>query len=403
MDFPVICYCSHLFDKSEIDQGEVCPKDKWKLVKSNCFPQEALKRSIETWKATQAANALSMQTARLSIDEPPSPFQKVSLAHQDDIHGFAKISPYSFVSGSKDNTLAIWDLNGNNIKTFKPASTQGYKYWMTALCSFSDGTWASGTRDGYVDIWSEKGEKLREIKYHSGTQSACKQRNQQRINCISELENRDGEVFFYTGTAKFFQLWSSQSGKMLKYYQAHDNDWVYCIDTLDKPRHIVVIGSDLEIWNMKQNGIERTPVVKEEPHERRARQRPHISCIQRLEHDPSILSAAFFDGSVRLIDLAAQKVVRSYTEHTKDRRVWSVINLAPHILASSSDDSTIKIWDARMPKAIETLGGNPGRVSSLLRLTKDVFISGSCPDNPHESETKGEISFWNIKKLVPQK
>jgi WD40 repeat protein len=76
------------------------------------------------------------------------------------------------------------------------------------------------------------------------------------------------------------------------------------------------------------------------------------------------------------------------------------MNLSPQILASSADDRTIKIWDVRQPSSTLTIAGNPGRVSSLLRLSETILISGSCPDDVFASEEKASITFWDIRKIV---
>jgi len=75
-------------------------------------------------------------------------------------------------------------------------------------------------------------------------------------------------------------------------------------------------------------------------------------------------------------------------------------NLKPQILASSADDKTIKIWDIRMKRSAMTITGNPGRVSSLIRLSETILISGSCPDKVFKSKEKASITFWDIRKII---
>jgi WD40 repeat protein len=95
--------------------------------------------------------------------------------------------------------------------------------------------------------------------------------------------------------------------------------------------------------------------------------------------------------------MQAQREVKSFTEH--QGRVWSVINLKDTLFASSADDKTIKIWDSRKEHSIFTLKGNPGRVSSMLRIDENTFISGSCPDNIEDSSEKACIRFWDMRRL----
>jgi WD40 repeat protein len=219
-----------------------------------------------------------------------------------------------------------------------------------------------------------------------------------RINCITELKTNNQTTIFYTGTPKYIQKWNSSTGQFLKGYQASDNDWVYCIEVLENEDLLVVIGSDLEYWDMQNANPVKNSVIQETPQERKAQQRPHISAITRLDHNKDMLALALFGGSVKIVDITAQRVLHTYHEHLG--RVWSVVNLQPQVFASSADDKTIKIWDIRQQRSTLTIGSQPGRVSSLLRLSETILISGSCPDNVFASEEKASITFWDIRKIV---
>lgn len=453
MDDPVLALCGHLFEKTVSESISNCPADETPL--RNCIPFDELKKSIEEWKASfvgvQAigkassssspngvldsqplrpnsttnrsyVSALSSDDFEKDFKEVESSFSKIKLkekkerkskevspdlvvrnVHQDDIHGFISISPEFFVSGSKDNTLKMWNVNGELVQPLVPqSSTRGYKYWVTALSKFSNGYWASGTRDGYITIWNQDGQEISNIWYNPSkgakNKYICKDRNKSRINCITELRTNQQTTEFYTGTPRYIQLWDGRTGRFLKGYRASDNDWVYCIEVLENNNLLVVIGSDLEYWNMSSRFPQKQNLIEETKKERRARQRPHISAITRLEHNRDMLSSALFDGSVKIVNIATQKLVHDYQEHIG--RVWAVTNLQPQILASSADDKSIKIWDIRQRRSTMTITGNPGRVSSLLRLSETILISGSCPDKVFDSQEKASITFWDIRKII---
>lgn len=350
-----------------------------------------------------AVDALSDTFTAMTLAEPTLNLN----AHTDDIHGLINIRPGIFASGSKDTTVKLWDIHNETQDTLTPDyKRMGYQYWVTALAKVSDTTFARGTRDGFITIWDLDGKELNSFAYTpsraSKDETHAKDRNKQRINVLCQNTFGDPNTFF-TGTPKFLQLWDATSGKMLKSWKAHANDWVYCIEPISYDSMIVVTGSMMDIWSQMDKKIPHTtPLIAEK---REAKQRPHISAICRLESNRDLLACAFFDRSVRVVNIATQTVVQTYCEHNPKKvagkdRVWSVIELEPSCIASCADDATIKIWDLRQPKSVATLGGNPGRVSTLLKINDTQFISGSCPDDVFESKQKAQISFWDIRKPV---
>ena len=418
MKDPVLSLCSHLFERSVVQQTPTCPIDSQRINITYCIPCQELKSAIQSWKSAQlarfkevkqstGASSSSMRAvAAPQVTSNPSGTLKrlfvVNNAHRDDIHGFVSISSTTFVSGSKDTSLKMWNHQGKLVREMDTNLTdKDYRYWVTSLTKFNNGNWASGTRDGYLTVWDPKGNAISTLQYapssNAKNQYIAKERNKSRINCITELPNNQSKLRFYTGTPRFVQLWNGDTSKMIHYYRAHENDWIYCVEVLENKNLLVVIGSDLEFWNMAGTEPAKSGMIQENPNDRMGKQRPHISAIKRLSHDTNLLANALFDGSVRIVDIQAQNEIKKFKEHKG--RVWSVVNLRPQIFASSADDKTIKIWDLRQTKSIHTIGGNPGRVSSLLPISEHILISGSCPDDVRKAKDKASITFWDTRSI----
>lgn len=392
MKSPHLGDCGHLFDASVFETKSFCPLDGAPLSPDNCLSLPQLAEKINLWKNEK-------KTEINNSKKVIRPIRVLKNAHDDDIHGFLKLSTGVFVSGSKDNTVKLWDVAKKSTNVLNSNwKTKGYVFWVTALAKMNETTFVSGTRDGYLSVWNHKGEELKSLQYkpskNTKNDTIAKERNKQRINCISSNTFGDQNLFF-TGTPKFIQLWDSKTSRMRKSWKADNNDWVYCIEPLKEDSIIAVIGSRMELWSDIYALPKIEPLIVEKKEYNK--QRPFISSIARLESNPDRMSCALFDGSMKVVNIVSQTVEKVYQEHVG--RVWSVIELLPQIMASSADDKTIKIWDLRCANSVMTIRGAPGRVSSLLKIDDQQFISGSCPDNPRESAEKASISFWDIRAV----
>lgn len=361
---------------------------------------------IAKFKQPQNPQALSKEREKEEEIANIEPDLVIENSHEDDIHGFLSLSENSFASGSKDNTIKMWSKKTGKLEqVLIPSESEGgYRSWVTALAKINENIWSCGTRDGRAVLWDFSGKEVAKFRYSPNAKNICKERNKTRINCIAALGSSDrSKAAFYTGVPENVYLWEHKVGtqaiKCIRRYFAKENDWVYCIEVLENRDLLVVIGSDFEYWKMKGLDVAQKFSLIEETREKK-KQRPHISAITRLAHNSRHVALALFDGSVKIIDMDRSILIRDYREHWG--RVWSVLDLFSHVFASSADDKTIKIWDARQEKSCWTLGGNPGRVSSLAKLSDYVFISGSCPDNIKLAGNKASISFWDIRHVAKQ-
>lgn len=416
MEEPVMALCGHLFERSVTSQTSNCPLDGRVLDSEMLVPFSELQKTIRTWRATlpsykralSAAAAgggdLSQRVSALSLKEPFRPSAMIRNAHQDDIHGLI-LHERGFVSGSKDTTLKIWDMSEKTSETLSPscgAKTKTYASWITSISQLSKGFWASGTRDRHVSIWRGN-QEIAHHTYQTRHQAICKQRNEQRVLCITELASDSDRLLCYVGSPQEIQLvqfslrGQAPQSRSLTSYSASENDWVYCMELINERDLLVVIGTDLEHWDMSGEEPIKRPIihVNRTPGERH--QRPFISAIKRLEGDPNCLATAVFGGMVDLIDLTTQARIQRFHAHQK--RVWAIENIRQDVIASCSDDRTIQLYDVRKGSPFYSFVAGEGRVSNLLRVDENSLISASCPDNVFESAEKASISFWDIRKL----
>lgn len=323
--------------------------------------------------------------------------------HQDDIHGLVKLPNGTFASGSKDGSLKIWKADGTLSKVVYDPQKIDYTQWITAVAVVNDICWMSGSRDGYAQLWDIEGKKIRDINITPNVSNAykCKDRNSNRINCLTSYENISGKNFIFAGWPTQFTLHNYKTDKRWNYSYTSQNDWVYAVEPINKTALLVITGCKLELWeqNLNNFGWHKTSTFIEE--DKNVYPRPYISSITPLKNNKGKYGLAVFDGSIQVFDVENKKTIFEGCEH-KDR-VWTVENTQPSCIASCADDGLIKLWDTRQrPKSIVTVIDNKrdkSRVSVLLQLTDNQLLSGSCPDNVKKTKDKAQFSFWDLRKI----
>lgn len=80
-----------------------------------------------------------------------------------------------------------------------------------------------------------------------------------------------------------------------------------------------------------------------------------ISCLSWSPYIKSQIASSDYEGCIDVWDASTGQKTHRFDEHK--RRAWSVdiCHPNPNILASGSDDSTVKVWSLSESKAIHTL------------------------------------------------
>lgn len=105
--------------------------------------------------------------------------------------------------------------------------------------------------------------------------------------------------------------------------------------------------------------------------------------------DGSNLYTCATDSTVGIWDFATCTRVRKLKGHQTFVNSVSGARRGPQILASGSDDNSIKIWDSRKKHAVHTLKSNYQVTSVCFNDTAEQIISGGI-DN--------ELKVWDIRK-----
>lgn len=235
----------------------------------------------------------------------------VKNAHRDDIHGMISVSTDTFVTGSKDGSLKLWNTAGKLVHDVWSPKVINYTGWITALAPFGPNFWMSGTRDGYIDLWHNNGQHVRNLSGSTPPTPGikCKLRNMERINCLVQdiASERTGQ--YYVGIPTGFSLHHVDQANLLDQCRTSENDWVYCIRPLADRKVMVVTGPNLDmytydpkscVWAAEELLAEtRTGSAKKQV-------RPFISDVTFLAGKSNICALSVFGGAVIVLDVATK-------------------------------------------------------------------------------------------------
>ena len=119
----------------------------------------------------------------------------------------------------------------------------------------------------------------------------------------------------------------------------------------------------------------------------------HTASVMALvfSSDGKLLAGSSNDTTVRLWDTTTWKTVRTLQGHTAE---VDSVDFAPdgQTVASGSKDKAIKLWDAKTGKLLRTLTGHTGRVESLAFAPdgKTLVTGGGGGDSA--------IKLWDLTK-----
>lgn len=328
-------------------------------------------------------------------------------AHLDDIHGLKKLSDGTFVSGSKDNCVYKWNSRGEVVKIVDEVepTNQNDRNWITAMEVLNDDYFITGDRSGKVKIWSTSGEFVREVKLKlpNPRDYVSHEFNQRRVNCLAPGVVPTKPSFF-VGFPTIMDEFSFIDNRTTTSTKLHDNDWAYCIHPLNSKEMLAVVGGSIDLWGKEDKKWEyKDKIVSEEKkywtqiNGKKRQVRPFISALTPLSSDKSLFGYSMFNGSVRTVDITTKKITANWQEHTD--RVWAVEQISEHVIASSSDDRSIKFYDLRERKSIHTIPDHIGSVTSLLKFDSNTLLAGSCPPNVIGTNTGAQIRFYDIRSF----
>jgi len=302
-------------------------------------------------------------------------------------------------TGSENGTIRLWDWHtGQCVRIL-----QKHRAFVTSLCFRPDGTMlASGSGDLSAHLWNVvNGECLTTLQGHtSAVWTVC--------------ASPDGRLLASASTDRVARLWDAQTGESLATLQGHTNI-VKSVCFSPDSRLLASGGVDYTVCLWDISTALNPGVVRDRCLDPRcntgsllATLQGHTGWIWSVRFHPAghLLATGSYDATIRLWDVSAALNTSVAAESTLSKaeglnpsveggcclatlqghqgNVRSIAFSAEGLLASASNDRTIRLWDCSNPSTLgECLGvltGHENHVMSVCFSPAGTILASGSDD-----------------------
>ena len=299
-------------------------------------PPTDTETSIKYEAVWQAANP-----AKLQFESVQQKYKLLGTlhGHKDDLVSSVSFSSSGLVlaSGSNDGYINIWDVRtGELLQTL-----EGHKDNVHSVAFAPDSDMlASASWDSTVKIWdARRGDLLNTLEGHLGA-----------VHSVAFAP--DGATLASGGMFNTIKIWGVRNGKLKRVLKGRNDYFLW-----DRLLHKLGFLS------------------------------PYGAHSVSLAPDGNTLVAGGYNSySAEIWDVNSGKLLQELDAHTS---YLQTVIFAPNgkILASGSSDNTIKIWDASSGELLQTLEGHAADISSVVFTPNSNAIVSSDHD--------GNIYLWD--------
>jgi WD40 repeat protein len=281
----------------------------------------------------------------------------------------------TLASGSFDKTIKLWNLaTGQCIKTLL-----GHEGWVWAIAFSPNGqTLVSGADDHCIKVWDIASSKcLTTLEGHEST-------------VWSLAYSPNGQTLASSSADQTIRLWNLANGGSTELLQGRINR-VRALAYSPDGAFLATGGIDctVDIWDVETGECLRSLKGHLQP----------VVCLaftptRKCDLEPSaqgipvpLLATGSQDCTIRLWNIASGQCVKTLKGHPNG--VWSVaFHPSGDLLVSGSNDSTVKLWNPNTGQSLRTLQGYSTGIKSLA-FSPDGQLLASSGDNK-------KINLWSV-------
>jgi WD40 repeat protein len=262
------------------------------------------------------------------------------------------------LSGSKDNTLKLWDVTGECVRTFT-----GHAEAVSSVCLSADGRFAfSASWDKTLKLWDiSTGQCLRTFTGHTSWVFSV---------CLSA----DGRFVLSGSQDKTLQLWDVETGTSVRTFAGH-TDSVFSV-CLSADGQFALSGSKdktLKLWDVTTGECVRTFTG-------------HTGLVRSVCMSSDGQLALSGDGTLRLWDIASGQCLPALTGHMGETVGFSTDGQ----FALSGSQFTLKLYDVATGKCLRTFTDHEDEVKAVYLSANGRFALSGGQDKA--------LKLWELGK-----
>ncbi|OKH32716.1 hypothetical protein NIES2119_25150 [[Phormidium ambiguum] IAM M-71] len=317
---------------------------------------------------------------------------KTFVGHQHEVFAVA-YSPdgQRLASASGDRTIKLWDIrDGHCLQTLT-----GHTDWVRSVAFSPDGKiLASAGADRTIRLWEvgdgEQGSRGAEEQGgrgagEQGSRGAGGKSDNSKLLTghtgwvRSVVFSPDGEVLASASSDRTIKLWDYQTGECLRTYTGHQGS-VYSI-AFSPTGDLIVSGSGdrtVKFWDCYNDNCVKTLYG----------QTNEVCCVA-FSPDEQTIACVSLDQTVRLWNYQSGHCLKSWYGNTDWALPVSFSPIPPspltkggavQILASGSNDKTVKLWDWQTGDCIRSLSGHTDFIYGLAFSADGQILASASTD-----------------------
>jgi WD40 repeat protein len=257
--------------------------------------------------------------------------EDIKIKEKSRIFCLLEFEENKILCGTSDNVINLYEINSLNYDFIY--SFIGHTLWVNCLTKINNNYFASASNDTKIKIWDYFNKKC--IKTLEGHE-----------DCILSLITLKQSNYLCSGAADLtIRIWDWEKSKCLYILKGHEK-WVKCVIELDNG--IIVSGSDDKSIKLWKDNINIKTL------------QGHNNSIRGLcQINENFFASGSFDFSIKIWEINTWECIQTLVGH--DSNIICVISLnnninksknlgdnyikRPLLIASCSNDKTIKIWE----------------------------------------------------------